>query len=81
VETIKERKTERKKEKKREGRKRKKEYDEGVNFILANQRTGWSRSALSSAVGDEKKITKSTTIRFLDCQSSVRFIRSVKLIS
>jgi len=53
----------------------------GVNFIPANQGTGWSRSALSSAVDDEKKITKSTTIRFLDCQSSVPLVRSVKLIS
>jgi len=52
-----------------------------VNFIPANQGTGWSRSALSSAVDDEKKITKSTTIRFLDCQSSVPLVRSVKLIS
>lgn len=51
----------------------------GVNFILVNQGTGWSRSAVSSAVDDEKKITKSTTIRFLDCQSSVPLTRSVKL--
>lgn len=52
----------------------------GVNFILANQGTGWSRSTVSSAVDDEKKVTKSTTIRFLDCQSSVPLTRSVKLI-
>lgn len=79
VETTQERKKERKKDRERE--KEQRDWIRwGVNFILANQGTGWSRSALSSAVGDEKKITKSTTIRFLDCQSSVRIIRSVKLI-
>jgi len=66
---------------KRKGKRKVRDWVRDVNFIPANLGTGWSRSALLSTVNNEKKITKSTTIRFLDCQSSVLPAQSVKLNS